>query len=272
MTRSLLGRIEERVHRSRSASLLARSGLVARTGFYLLLAYLVLRILLLDPARPANASGALRTVAATPLGRLPVALAAVGFLAFGVSRLLGACRDTDASWTSRTTTGLQGVFFLALTSVPASFVLGSRSTGTEQQGRSTTGLLLRLPAGRVLVVCLGLVVILVCLWQVVTALRTGFTGSLRTERSPRWVRLLIRVTGRVGITMRALAVLPIGVFLIIAAFAADPNQAKGMDATLAALAEHPLGRVLLGIIAAGFFVFATYSLLEAGYRDVDAGD
>jgi len=38
------------------------------------------------------------------------------------------------------------------------------------------------------------------------------------------------------------------------------------------LAQNAWGRVLLGDVAAGFTVSATYSLLEARYRDVDAGD
>ena len=272
MTDGVLRRASEAVRASRTATVLAATGLIARAGFYLLLVYLVVRVILTNGGPPANAAGALETVASTPLGLIPVGLAAVGFVVFGLSRLLGAFRDRSASVLSRGTTALQGLFSLVLTEVPASYVLGSRSTGTERQQRMTTDRLLTLPAGRVILVAVGLIFIGTCVWQVTTAARTGFTESLRTDTSAPWLRLLIRVTGRVGITARALVFLPMGVLLIVAAVDVDPSKAKGLDGTLSTLAQNVWGRVLLGGVAAGFTVFATYSLLEARYRDVDAGD
>jgi hypothetical protein len=272
VTVEVLHRAAHGVRRSRTAGLVARAGLLARAGFYLLLAYLVVRVVVSASGTPANASGALRTVSATPLGALPVALAAVGFVGFGLARLLGAVRDRAASRTSRVTTGLQGLFYLGLAWVPASFALGSRSTGTEQQQRATTARVLMLPAGRLLVIAAGLVLIGVCAWQVVTALRSGFTTSLDTSQASTSVRLLVRITGKVGIVLRALVFLPIGVFLVVAGVRFDPQDAKGLDATLRSLAHEPLGRLMLCLVAAAFAVFAVYTLLEARYRDVDAGD
>jgi hypothetical protein len=271
VTTGLLERASLVVERSRTASLLARLGLLSRAGFYLLLAYLVVRITVAAPGPQVNASGALRTVASAPLGRLLVAAAAAGFLVFGLSRLLGAIRDRDAAVTSRLTTGLQGVFYLCLSEVPLSFVLGNSSTGSEQSERSMTARVLMLPAGRALVLATGLVFVGVCLWQVVTALRTGFTESLAIGGLPGWARSLIRATGRIGITFRALVFLPVGVFLVVSGARSDPRQARGLDASLTGLARSGWGRLLLVLVAAGFVVFAAYTLIEARYRDVDAG-
>jgi hypothetical protein len=272
VTSGLLERTATAVRDSRTAGLAARAGLLARTGFYLLLSWLVLRVVLMDPGPQVNASGALRTVARAPLGRVLVAAAALGFLCFGISRLLGAFRDREAELLSRLSTGLQGVFYVCLTEVPASFVLGSRSSGSEQSERSTTSKVLSLPGGRLLLLLVGLVFIGVCLWQVVTALQTGFDTSMQTGDSPGWLQALVRLTGRVGITFRALVFLPVGAFLLVSAAHADPRRAKGLDASLVELAHQPWGRPLLCLVAAGFLVFALYSLLEARYRDVDAGD
>jgi hypothetical protein len=271
VTLGVLHRAAGTVHHSRTATAVARVGLLARAGFYLLLAYLVVRVVVSAGGPPANASGALRTVSATPLGAVPVALAALGFLGFGLARLLGAVRDRAASRTSRVTTGLQGLFYLGLAWVPASFALGSRSTGTEHQQRATTARVLMLPAGRFLVIAAGLVLVVVCGWQVVTALRSGFTDSLDTEHASRPLRLLVRVTGKAGIVLRALVFLPLGAFLVAAGLRVDPSSAKGLDATVRSLAHEPAGRLLLLLVAASFAVFALYTLLEARYRDVDAG-
>jgi hypothetical protein len=115
-------------------------------------------------------------------------------------------------------------------------------------------------------------VVVTCVWQVVTALRSGFTDSMQTDDAPPWIRRLIDVTGKIGIPLRALVFLPIGVFLLASAAASDPQKAKGLDASLTWLAHALWGRILLCGVATGFVVFAVYSLLEMRYRDVDAGD
>jgi hypothetical protein len=61
------------------------------------------------------------------------------------------------------------------------------------------------------------------------------------------------------------------VFLIVAALQADPDKAKGLDAVLLDLSRSAVGRLLGILAAAGFAVFAVYSLLEARYRQVSAG-
>lgn len=259
------------VHRSTTASVLARAGLVARTGFYLLLSWLVLRLLLADPHPQANASGALQIVGRGLLGKAALAVAALGFLAYGVSRLLGAVRDRAGSRLARGSTALQGLFYVGLTEVPCSYLLGRHSTGSEQQQHSTTAHLLRLPEGRVLLAAAGLVLIGVCAWQVRTAVRSDFTDSLRTEGCSAWVRRLVRVVGRIGIPARALVFAPIGGFLVLAAVRSDPSAAKGLNAELGALARTSYGRALLAAVVLALLSFTAYSAIEAKYRDVDAG-
>jgi Domain of Unknown Function (DUF1206) len=64
---------------------------------------------------------------------------------------------------------------------------------------------------------------------------------------------------------------PVGVFLVVAAVRADPDQAKGLDALLLDASRNGLGRALVVLAALGFAVFAVYSLLEARYRQVASG-
>jgi hypothetical protein len=87
---------------------------------------------------------------------------------------------------------------------------------------------------------------------------------------PRWVKRLVVVTGTVGIAARALVFAPIGIFLVVAGIQADPQHAKGLDDELALLASNRFGPVLLCVVALGLAVFASYSVLEARYRDVDS--
>lgn len=253
----------------RIAVVASRFGLASRGGFYLLLAALVIRLAAEGNSGPqADANGALSTVASNPVGDVAVAAVAVGFLAFGATRLWSAWHDRRSSTWRRTTTGLQGAFYLLLTWIPLSYVLGNHTTGSNQSQHHAAGDLLRLPAGRELVALLGVIAVGVCANQIRTALTEEYAEGMQTGRAPQWVGWLVRVAALVGIPARAMVFLPIGVCLVIAAVQADPAHAQGLDQLLAKLSGHWWGVVLLVLVALGLLVFATYSFLEARYRKV----
>jgi hypothetical protein len=251
--------------------LAARLGLVARGLFYLLLAGLAAQLALdseggSGPAQ-ANANGALTQVAGAPLGFALLTAAALGFLAFALVRTYGAITDGRHGVWRRVSTAGQGLIYVGMALVTASFLLGRRGTGSEQQQRSTAQSIITWPFGRALLVAAGLVVLAMCGWQLLVAARGDFADSLRGGK----LRGLTLLTARIGIPARALAVAPVGVFLVVAALRADPQQAKGLDAVLLESSRTPVGRVLVVLAAAGFAVFAVYSLLEARYREVASG-
>jgi hypothetical protein len=257
----------------RGFRIVARSGLVARAAFYALLAGLAVDVAITrgHGGRQANAHGALSVVATDPWGDLAVLLTAVGFCVLGLARLVGALRDRSLPAWRRTTTALQGLFYVALAWVPLSFVLGQRGIGSEQSQHADTARVLSWPGGRFLVIAVGVVVVLVCAWQIRTAWTRDFTdGMAMSKRSP-WVRRLITWLGVVGIVARALVFVPVGAFLVVAGVQADPQHADGLDATLAAMSRQPWGSVVLAAVAGGLLVFAAYSLLEARFRRVARG-
>jgi len=252
----------------------ARFGLAARGAFYLLLAGLVVQVAVDhgQGGRQANANGALSLVASNPVGEALVIATAVGFLAFGVVRVVGAVRDRSVERWRRATTALQGLFYVALAWVPLSFALGRHQTGSEQQQHSTTATVLRWPAGRELVVAGGVLVVIACAWQIRTAVTRSFDDGLNLRAQPAWVPRFVNAVGVVGIAARAAVFVPIGVFIIIAALQSDPRHADGLDAELAKAARHAWGPPVLAMVAAGLVVFATYSAVEARYREVDRGE
>jgi hypothetical protein len=58
----------------------------------------------------------------------------------------------------------------------------------------------------------------------------------------------------------------VGVFLIQAAIAFDPNKAKGLSQSLASLADSSWGRLVLWAVALGLMAFGAFTLAEARYR------
>ena len=257
---------------SRVARVSARAGYVARVGFYLLLAGLVARTAYDGgtAGRQTNAHGALSVIAQTLLGKVAIAAAAAGFVLLGAERMAAAVRDRRAERRQRALTALQGAFYLALTWVPLSFLLGNSQAGSEQAQHQETASILGWPAGREIVVAIGLVVIGVCAYQVRMAVTQQFTDGLSLRGSPRWVKAFAEAAGTIGIAARAVVFLPIGVFLIVAAVQSDAGHAKGLDAELATVAQQSWwGPAALGLVAAGLLVFAAYSAVEARYRRID---
>jgi len=251
-------------------SLLGRLGLAGRTAFYLILTGLTIRIALLGgvPKHQADANGALSLVSRPVLGKVAIAIVALGFATFGIARLVGAVQDRTVSKGRRWMTAAQGAFYLILASVPASFLAGGQQTGSQQQQQKTTARLLGLPGGRWIVIAVGVIFIVVCAVQIRGAVRHDFRDGLELESAPRPVRRIADGAGAIGITARSLVFIPIGIFLIVAAIQFDPNHAYGTDAELLRLTGHPWGIAILAVVSVGLAIFVVFSCIETRYRNV----
>ncbi len=253
----------------------ARAGLAGRAVLYLVLAWLAARLALGRGAgqsgRQVNANGALHDIGGTVPGRLLLLLAAAGFVAYAVVRIAGAYADRRAGKLRRLSTAGQAVVYGALAWTTTSFALGASGAGSEQQQRTLVDHLVLHPAGRLLLAATGLTVVGACCWQVVVGVREHFSDSLDTDRMSPWLQSATRVLGRVGIIARATTFVPIGVLLVVAAVKLDPRRALGLDGALLDLGRQPWGRFVVLLVAAGFFVFAVFSVIEVAYRKVEEG-
>ena len=73
-----------------------------------------------------------------------------------------------------------------------------------------------------------------------------------------------------GLIARGVVFLIIGGFLIVAAWQADPSEARGLAGALRTVQEQPWGWVLLGIVGLGLIAFGIYGGIQAVYRRIDA--
>lgn len=278
-------------HRHGKLAKSARLGYLARGGFYLTLAYLVLRVAMLSghtaaqvhrqaaagtgggggAAGQANAQGALSLVSTSAIGKAALVVTAAGFLLLGITRLIAAVRESSVSRLRRLSVAGQGALYLALTWVPVSYLLGNHATGSEAQQRDRTAQLLELPGGQLIVIAVGVVLIIVCGWQIRGVITQDFTDGMRIGVAPAKVRHAVALSGSIGIAGRALLFLPLGAFLVLAGVTFDPRQARGLDAELLFLTDSGWGDLLLILVAVTLAIFAVYSFLEARYRDVSRG-
>jgi hypothetical protein len=251
-------------------SIAGRVGLAGRTGFYVILTALTVRIALLGghAGQEADAHGALAIVSRPLLGKVAIGAVAAGFFLLGVGRLVGAWQEHEEQTSKRVLTTVQGVFYMFLSSVPAAYLAGNSQTGSQGQQQRDTAEVLGLPGGRAILLVAGAIFILVCVQQIRGAVRRDFADGLDLTGAPRPVRSIAGKAGLVGITARALVFLPIGVFLIIAAIKVDPARSYGTDGELLSLSGHTWGLAVLAVVAAGLATFVVFSAIETRYRTV----
>ena len=265
----------ERAHRSDGVERLARVGLAARTLVWFVLGGLVLRLALGQGGadQSADQSGALKSIAGTPLGGALMVALTLGFLVWALYRLLCDAvghrdvSDTKKRWAHRGKAAVEGLIYLVATASAVRVLTGGRSD-SEEQTNSVTAAVMGVTGGRTLVGLAGVGLVAVAAALAWRALHREHASKLEHFRVPRSLRRPAVTVGVVGLVGRSAVVALIGAFLVNAAVRFDPEQAKGLDASLRAVAEQPFGQALLALAAVGILGYALWSLIETLWRDL----
>ena len=95
------------------------------------------------------------------------------------------------------------------------------------------------------------------------AWRERFREDPRLAEMRAATGVIVGWLGRVGGVARGVVFVTLGVFLVVAAVTAQPQQAKGLDSALRSLAATPGGPWLLALDAIGLIIFGVFSFCEA---------
>ena len=249
----------------------ARLGMVASGVLYLTVAWLAVQIVDEAEEKAADTTGALRTIAAAPFGKVALTVLAAGFAGYALWRFLVAAlgekveSEEDVTWAKRLWYVARGAVYLALCLSTVSILVGADERRGSEERRSAAEAL-TWPGGRWLVASVGLGVIAYGLGSGVRGLLRKFEKDLRTyEMGPQERKWLCRI-GQVGWTARGIVFALLGAFLVQAAVERDPKESKGLDGALHELAVQPYGRYLLGAAAAGLAAYGVFQLVRARYR------
>jgi uncharacterized membrane protein len=270
---------------SRWVDRVARAGLLARAVIYLLVGYLAGRLALgsagapTATSRPASGEGALETLAAHPGGRIVLGLLAVGFLGYALLAAVQATfRHQDIQRSSerrakRLFFAGVAIVYLAFAIYTASLVVRPQSgqasaAGAHRQETELTARVLGWPFGQLLVGTVGAVLVASGVGFGYQAVTTNFQDRLKQQQMRPAVWRAATVLGAVGSWARAVVLVLIGVFVLSAAISFNPRKARGLDASLRAVADQPYGPYLLAAVALGLACYGIYLLLEARYRKV----
>jgi Domain of Unknown Function (DUF1206) len=261
----------DEVARSPAVGWLGRAGLVARGVVYAVIGILALKLALGDGGKATSQQGALKTVAQQPFGKLLLVALAVGLGGYAIWRLtraaIGHGREDSDSGFDRIAALASGIAYGALCVTAISILIGAGSGGAGSP-KKTTGGVLDWPGGTVIVGIAGGVLIGVGLYQVYKGLAQKFLETSKTHEMSEAVEKSFTVLGVVGHVARGAVFALIGFGVIKAAIDYDPNKAVGLDGALRKVVHASYGPLLLGIVAAGFIMFALYSVADARYRKV----
>lgn len=247
---------------------LARLGLVCRAVLYLLIGALALQVAFGAGSEEADSSGAIETLADQPFGTVTLWLMLVGFAALALWQLTEAVVGTDGIGARVTAAARTGLYGLLGASLATLLLAGDEIKSSDQQTRDLTAMALELPAGQLLVGAIGLGGLgLGCYWLYKGVTRRFFRDLHTEQISPR-TRSVVATLGLGGYPARGVVAGLAGVFLVQAAIQYEPDEAKGVDATLRSFADTTAGPWLLVVIAVGLLLFAAYCMCEARWRRV----
>jgi hypothetical protein len=256
---------------SASLELLARVGLIAYGVVHLLIGWLALHIAWgTSASKSADLSGALRTLADQPFGKILLWLVAVGLVALALwqaSEAIWGHRNREGAKRVReqVTSGAKAAIYAALGVSAASVALGSRSLSSQSQQQTASGVL-AWPAGHMIVVVTGLIIIGVGVAGMVKGVTKSFSEEIDTSSMSPVARKGVARLGQVGYIAKGVALGVVGGLLSYSALTFERQKASGLDGALHAILAQTFGRYLLTAVALGFLAFGLFALLESRYR------
>jgi hypothetical protein len=243
---------------------LARFGLGCRGLVYLALALLTAEVAAGKPGGPADTSGALQTIGRQPLGRLLMIGIVVGFGALGALEAMIASRSREPAGTRLVAAG-KALVYAGLASSAVAVALHEPVHSGNREVVDVTARVMQAAGGRLLVGAAGLGFGIAGVVLFVRGLRKSYDREVDLlSASPR-TRRIVETLAVVGISARGAIFALVGSFLVQAAVAFDPRDAKGIDGVLKSLAAAPFGPLLLAVMAAGLAAFGIFSLIEVRY-------
>jgi hypothetical protein len=253
-----------------------RFGYIVRGVLYLVIGLIALRLAFGIRGDAMSQTGAIVMIGHQPFGIILLVSVCVGLAGYS---LWGAiCAALDPLHEGHSLGGLvhragfaaSAIAYAGLLIVTIRFIMGSHPHGTTSYAWITQ--LLAKPYGAWLIGIIGLATIV---GAVVGEIVPGMRGSFRTDldlarRSRSEHRWAMRL-GRIGIIARGIVFTIIGIYLVAAAFHANPHHQTGTDGALLGLARQPFGLALLAGAGLGLITFGVFSMMCARWWRMHVG-
>jgi hypothetical protein len=255
---------------------LARVGLLAYGVVHLLVAWLALQLAWGTSSESADQSGALSTLAESPVGKPLLWIVALGLIALSVWQALEVLRwrsglsstgEARSKAVKKSGKAVAKAFvYAALAVLAIRFATGGGGSSSQQQQDTAAGVF-GWPAGRWLVGAAGLVIIGVGVYHVYKGVTKHFLKEIDLAQAPPSGARLVTRLGQVGYPGKGVALGVVGALLVHAAVTFDPADASGLDGALRTILRAPFGQFLLTLVAVGIAAFGAYLFVRARYPE-----
>ncbi|MFI5936285.1 DUF1206 domain-containing protein [Actinoplanes sp. NPDC051494] len=239
---------------------LTRGGLVGYGVIHLLFAWLILRIAFDGSGTDGDQSGALQRLATKPFGTTLITVLVIGLAAMVLWQALEAVFGDE-----RILSVGRAAFYAYLTWTGIKVLRGKNASSADTQQKASEDLM-DTGAGRLTVGLAGLIIAAIGAGLVFYGLTRKFEKHLRVSRMTAKTRELSAKLGTIGYAAKGTAYGIAGILFIVAAVQYDPDKARGLDATLNAMAQRSYGPWLLALTAAGIAAYGLFSFVQARYR------
>lgn len=253
----------------------ARVGLATKGVVYLLIGALAVVAATGKGGAVADNKRAVRVIAAQPYGDAMLVCVAIGFAAYALWRALEAALDLEGrhGWKAivrRIGFAISAAIYGGLAAMAFQLAVGEHPDQPEP--RTWVARVLARPFGDFLVVVAGIGFAAYALVELWRAIRGRFEDQLDLERLTPRQRDLARWAGRVGIAARGAVFAVIGYHLVLAGHDARPGETRDVAGALRSLATGPHGHALLGVIAAGLFLYGAFAVIQAFVARIPGAD
>ena len=257
----------------------ARIGYAAKGVVYVTVGVLAAMSALGQGGETTGSKGAMQTLAHQPFGQVLLGLIALGLVGYSLWQFIRAIEDpenegSDAKHVAKRI-GIfgSGVIHFGLVLYALSILIGLGSAGQgdgsgDANAQSWSAKAMSYPMGRWLVAAAGVGIVIYGVRQLYRAFKADLDKRLRLfEMQPEARQTIVHVS-RAGIAARGVVFSIIGVFLALAAYRENPNEAKGIGGALRTLQEQPYGPWLLAVVAFGLVAYGVYQFVKARYRQI----
>lgn len=247
---------------------LARCGFAANGVVHALIGIIVL-VVAFGGDGESDQAGALKAIAAAPLGFLVLWIIAIALWALAAWHVLEgilARRDsTAAKWGVRASEWSQAAVYAVIGLLAASVALGARPDPDEAAQDASRGVLF-IPGGPFVLGAVGLAIGIGGVVFIAMGLRRDFENKMDIPGGAFGVA--VKALGVVGFVGKGLALVILAVLLVVAAVRVDPNAAGGLDAAIGALIVLPYGPWLASAVGVGLIVYGVFCGFRARYASI----
>jgi len=250
---------------------LTRLGYAVKGFLYVAIGFIAIAGALGRSKTPADQLGAIEEFSKLPYANILLWVILVGLISYSLWGVIRAALDPFHKGNDLKGLLTRGGYLLSAVTyatfvIPTFHLINGASGGSGSASTvKMVSTVMNMTMGRWLVGVAGLAVIAAGLYQMYMGIKMDFDQRFKPYALTPEQLKIAKQMGRFGTIARGVVFGLVGYFLVLAAYEANPGNARGFDGALKYLARQPYGLWILAVIALGLIAFGLYSFMSAAW-------